>query len=99
MTTPFGARLKELREAAGLSQPELAEKVGMSKGGIAHLEQGWREPSWKTVRALAKALGVTCLDFDREPTTMPEMKPGRPRKELPVVEEVKRPRGRPRKER
>jgi len=30
----FGMRLKELREAAGLTQPALAEKAGYRKGGL-----------------------------------------------------------------
>lgn len=60
----FASRLKELREGAGLTQAALAERAGMHKLGVAKLEQGLREPTWATVRALAKALGVTCLAFD-----------------------------------
>ena len=63
----FGLRLKELRELAGLTQPQLAEKAGMSKGGVADLEQGRREPSWATVLTLAEALGVNCLAFQQAP--------------------------------
>ena len=59
----FALRLKELRTAAGITQPELAEKAGMSKGGIADLEQGRREPAWGTVIALAAALGVKTDEF------------------------------------
>jgi transcriptional regulator with XRE-family HTH domain len=83
----FAERLKRLREAAGLSQPELAERAGMNRFGVAKLEQGVREPSWATVQALAAALGVTVLDFadDTPPTKRPaaqsaEEKPRRPRK-------------------
>jgi len=61
--TGFGARLKELREAAKLSQAQLAEQAGMNVFGIAKLEQGQREPSWATVQSLAKALGVDCTAF------------------------------------
>jgi transcriptional regulator with XRE-family HTH domain len=78
----FGARLRELREAAGLSQKALAERAGLSQGAIAHWEQGLREPSWSNVVALAEALGVDCRSF-LEP-------PGKAAK-------AKRPRGRPRK--
>lgn len=59
----FAARLKALREAAGLSQAALAEKAGMNRFGVAKLEQGQREPSWATVQALAAALGVDCTAF------------------------------------
>jgi transcriptional regulator with XRE-family HTH domain len=59
----FGDRLKELRERAGLSQAQLADRAGMNVFGVAKLEQGQREPSWATVLALATALGVDCTAF------------------------------------
>jgi len=61
--TGFGSILKELREAAGLTQDELADRAGLYKFSVAKLEQGVREPVWSTVLALAKALGVNCLAF------------------------------------
>jgi transcriptional regulator with XRE-family HTH domain len=59
----FAERLKRLREAAGLTQPELAGRAGMNRFGVAKLEQGVREPSWGTVQALARALGVDVNAF------------------------------------
>jgi transcriptional regulator with XRE-family HTH domain len=56
--TGFGARLKALREAAGLSQPQLAERAGCNKFTVAKMEQGRQEPAWPLVLALAGALGV-----------------------------------------
>jgi transcriptional regulator with XRE-family HTH domain len=56
----FAAKLKRLREAADLTQAQLAERAGMNPFGIAKLEQGTREPTWATVQALADALGVSC---------------------------------------
>jgi transcriptional regulator with XRE-family HTH domain len=64
--TGFGIRLKELREAAGLTQDELAERAGLYKFSVAKLEQGVREPVWSTVLTLAAALGVNCLAFVAE---------------------------------
>jgi transcriptional regulator with XRE-family HTH domain len=61
--TGFGARLKELRVKAGMSQAQLAEKAGMNLFGVAKLEQGQREPGWGTVLKLAAALGVDCTAF------------------------------------
>ena len=61
--TGFANRLKELRENAGLTQDELAQRAGLYKFSVAKLEQGVREPVWSTVLALATALGVTCLAF------------------------------------
>jgi DNA-binding XRE family transcriptional regulator len=37
---PFGARLRRLREATGLTQEELATRAGMSAKGISDLERG-----------------------------------------------------------
>ncbi len=54
----FSLRLRVLREGAGLTQSELAEKAGLSVQAIAALEQGTRGPTWDTVRRLAYALKV-----------------------------------------
>lgn len=74
----FAARLKELRETAGLTQGQLAEKAGLSKAGIADLEQGRNRPSWDTVQALCNALGVSCEEFQREPAKREPQGRGRP---------------------
>ena len=79
-TSFFGARLKELRKTGGMTQPELAEKAGMSKGGIADLEQGINQPSWATVASLAKALGVDCRAFLQPPADSEPQGRGRPSK-------------------
>ncbi len=59
----FTIRLKALREKAGLTQAQLAQKAGLSPQAIAALEQGTRGPTWETVRRLAMALGVGEQDF------------------------------------
>jgi transcriptional regulator with XRE-family HTH domain len=64
----FGGRLRELREAAELTQQELADKVGVKREAIARWEGGKREPSWGYVLALASALGVECTAFATPPT-------------------------------
>jgi DNA-binding XRE family transcriptional regulator len=61
--TGFGARLKELREAAGLTQGDLAEACGVNRFSIAKVEQGLRDPSWPLALRLARALGVSVADF------------------------------------
>src|SRR3954470_14387477 len=60
----FGNRLKRLRETAGLTQAQLAERAGMHRFGVAKLERGERQPSWATVQTLARALGVRCTAFE-----------------------------------
>jgi transcriptional regulator with XRE-family HTH domain len=77
---PFSRKLKELREAAGLSQKALAEATGLHPMALAKLEQGKRGPSWETIQALAKALGVTCMEFTEEALTAESKAAGRRRK-------------------
>ena len=62
----FGERLKSLRKAAGLTLEQLGERVGMRHQNIARLESGGREPSWDTVKRLAKALNVSTDEFVTE---------------------------------
>ena len=61
---PFASRLKKLREQAGLTQEQLAEKADLDVGTIRQLEQGTRtNPQWHTVSALARGLGHSVLVF------------------------------------
>jgi transcriptional regulator with XRE-family HTH domain len=89
----FGRKLRELREQAGMTQPDLATKAGLSAGGVSQIEQGRREPGWSTVQALAAALGVNCLAFEDPPSagTQPRGR-GRPKKgqDIPTAAPAKR---------
>lgn len=55
----FGARLRKMRQLLGLTQAELAEKIGMSKQAVTLYETGRREASYKSLVALSRALNVT----------------------------------------
>ena len=56
----FGARLRQLRDAAGLTQEELASRSGLSAKNISDLERGVRKhPYPHTVRSLADALKLS----------------------------------------
>jgi predicted ATPase/DNA-binding XRE family transcriptional regulator len=56
----FGARLRRLREAAGLTQETLASRAGLSSDAVSRLERGQRKhPYPHTVRALANALDLS----------------------------------------
>jgi transcriptional regulator with XRE-family HTH domain len=82
----------------------------MHRHGVTKLEQGYREPGWATVLALAKALGVPTDAFARcnaiHAQGKPKAKPrGRPSKATPstppaadLEATAKKPRRRPRKE-
>lgn len=56
----MGYKIKEIREAKRMTQEELAEKSGVSRGTIAALESGTgRTTTTKTLVKLAEALGTT----------------------------------------
>ena len=58
----LGPRIAALRRDAGLSQAELAARLGVSPSAMGMYEQGRREPSAQLLVALARELGVT-TDF------------------------------------
>lgn len=52
-------RLIELREKAGLTQEQLAEKINVSQSMIARVESGDREPRKTIKQKLARFFGTT----------------------------------------
>lgn len=65
-------RLQTLREKAGLSQQEVAEKADLSLSLIAKMEQGRKaDPRASTLLALAKALGVRAGELIEDLTKPP----------------------------
>lgn len=56
----FGDCLRRLRQAAGLTQEELASRSGLTPNAVSALERGARKrPYPHTVRALADALELS----------------------------------------
>jgi transcriptional regulator with XRE-family HTH domain len=55
----FGQRLHQLREAAGLTQQQMADKLGMSQRAYSHWERRSVALRADQVTALAKILGVS----------------------------------------
>jgi transcriptional regulator with XRE-family HTH domain len=84
----FAERLKQVRQAAGLSQSELATKASVPLGTLREYEQGRRaDPGFHAMMRLAKALGVDCTAFadcvQEETTPAEELKPAKGRKKGP----------------
>ena len=55
----LGRRIAQFREERGLSQSALAKQMGTSQSAISQIESGERNPSFETLRQIAKALSVT----------------------------------------
>lgn len=55
----FGARIRIMRNFLGLTQAELAEKVGVSKQAITTYETGKREPPFRNLIRLARIFKVS----------------------------------------
>ena len=57
-------QIKKLREAHGLTQVELADKVGVAQAYVSALENGSRKnPSLDLLRKLAKALKIDVAEL------------------------------------
>jgi len=63
--TPFGERLRELREERGMTQKELAAAVGVSAGYLSALEHGHRgRPSWALLQRIVGHLNIIWDDAE-----------------------------------
>ncbi|WP_312334508.1 helix-turn-helix domain-containing protein [Anaerospora hongkongensis] len=58
----YALRLAELRSARGLTQQQLADLTGLTRGRLNNYEQGTREPDLVTLQSLADFFQVT-TDF------------------------------------
>lgn len=55
--------IREKREELGLSQKELAEKIGITQSFLCDIEQGRSKPSIDVAIKLAKVLKVKDIKF------------------------------------
>jgi transcriptional regulator with XRE-family HTH domain len=56
------SRLIRLREAAGLTQQDLAQRISISRTRLSNYEQGTREPDHEITKRLAEYFNVT-IDY------------------------------------
>lgn len=79
----IGGRIKEYRKAAGLTQKELAEKVGYtSNSTINKIELGKNDVPIKKIRAIAAVLNV-------DPALILGLGENKEKKEIPVEEQIR----------
>ena len=58
-----GATIKQLRESCGLTQAELAEKIGVSSKTISKWETAKGLPDISLLQPLARALGISVIEL------------------------------------
>lgn len=66
MTVRYESRVRKYRVRRGLSQEELADKLGVSRQTIANIERGLNEPKVLLAVALAAVLGVAISELFRK---------------------------------
>ena len=59
----FGKKLKDLREAEGLSQEKFAARIGMDRTYYASVERGNRNPSLLNIKKIADGFGISLSDL------------------------------------
>jgi len=59
----IGERIIELREAQGLSQKSLADRLELDRQALYRYEIGGADPRISSLLRIAEALGVTLIDF------------------------------------
>ena len=80
MDESLGRRIADLRQKLGLTQQELAERVGISRVAVSNLESGLSDPGERTVALLAGVFKVEPHELV-EGTSYPPAKADR----LPLV--------------
>ena len=62
-----GPRFKELRERAGISQQDLADRLGQVRQAVVRFESEYHNPNLRTLQEWCGAIGVTLSEFFQSP--------------------------------
>jgi transcriptional regulator with XRE-family HTH domain len=91
MTKTLGSRIREARDRYGMSQAELARRIGISNTALNQIESGkTQNPGVAYIVAIARVLGVSTDSLllggaeEQPPRPRPQPKRQRPRKAAPV---------------
>ncbi len=80
----LGARLKRVRELAGLSQRELAKRAGVPNSSVSTIEQGQVSPSVQSLGKLLAAVPISLSQFFADDHTYPGVRVAGPRQWVPL---------------
>ena len=67
----IGERVRRYRESAGLTQEALARAADIGRVTLVRLENGEQSPRFKTLKAVADALGMDAPELLVEPEILP----------------------------
>jgi transcriptional regulator with XRE-family HTH domain len=59
----FGANLRRIRRKRGLTQEELAYRVGMDVSYLSELENGRKEPCLRKMKEITQGLDITLTEL------------------------------------
>jgi transcriptional regulator with XRE-family HTH domain len=62
----FGRRVRQIRQAKGMNQTILAEKVGTDQSAISLLENGKQEPRLRFIEMIAGGLKVSLTELFKD---------------------------------
>jgi transcriptional regulator with XRE-family HTH domain len=82
-----GARIRAARNAEGLSQEQVAQRVGMTRSSIANLEAGRQDMNISRLALVAAAVNLNLADLIR-PEDLPELPPPPPRPHDVTIRQV-----------
>ena len=67
----IGNKIKQLRKSEGLTQKEIADRLGVKQGYISRIERGLADPSPQLSKSVCRVFGVTSewlfSDNDNQP--------------------------------
>lgn len=59
----LGRKIQKVRKEAGITQEELADKIGVTTTWIGYIETGYRRPNLKMIYKIARVLGIKVKDI------------------------------------
>ena len=83
----FGQRMAAFRVARGLSQRQLAEKLGMTRDQVVYYERDAKNPSMEVIEKVAAYFGVSVGELFND-TTRGKSKPGPPSQFTQIAERL-----------